>query len=141
MPTHPLTNFEIWNYYQNKPKFVYFRNNLTKIKDGSYILNLDELKLLGTHWIAIFVKTDLATYMTEKNILQTFFVIKYFRFWFIYLLCENSPPPPLPPPQVKYILKEKKIKENKNIPTNIYRIQEDNSIMSGFLYNGFYAKG
>ena len=44
MATHPLTNFEVKNYYQNKPKFevVYSRNNLPKIKDGTYIINLDE---------------------------------------------------------------------------------------------------
>ena len=34
---HPLTNFEIQNYYQNEPRFngVFSRNNLPeKIKDG-----------------------------------------------------------------------------------------------------------
>ena len=32
MPSHPLTNFEIQRYYQNKPKFndVYLRNDLPK---------------------------------------------------------------------------------------------------------------
>ena len=37
MPPHPLTNFEIQNYYQNEPKFndVYLRNDLPKIKDGA----------------------------------------------------------------------------------------------------------
>ena len=31
MPPHPLTNFEIQKYYQNKPKFnFYSRNNLPK---------------------------------------------------------------------------------------------------------------
>ena len=36
MPPHLLTNFEMQEYYQNKPKFsgVYSRNNLSKIKDG-----------------------------------------------------------------------------------------------------------
>ena len=40
-------------YYQNEPKFkgVYFRNNLPKIKDGAYALNLNEYKSIGTHWI------------------------------------------------------------------------------------------
>ena len=35
MPPHPLTNFEIQKYYQNKPKFngIYSRNNLPQIKD------------------------------------------------------------------------------------------------------------
>ena len=43
MPPHPLTNFEIQEYYQNEPKFngVYSRNNLLKIKDGAYVTNLD----------------------------------------------------------------------------------------------------
>ena len=47
MPTHPLTNFEIKKYYQNESKFngVYSRNNLSKIKDGAYIINLDEYKI------------------------------------------------------------------------------------------------
>ena len=55
MPSH--TNFEIQNYYQNEPKFngVYLRNNLTKIKDGAYVINLDEFKLIGTHWKALYV--------------------------------------------------------------------------------------
>ena len=45
MVPHPLTNFEIQKYYQNGPRFncVYSRNNLLKkIKDGAYIINLDE---------------------------------------------------------------------------------------------------
>ena len=43
MPPHPLINFEIQEYYQNEPKFkdVYSSNNLSKIKDGAYIRNLD----------------------------------------------------------------------------------------------------
>ena len=43
MPSHPLTNFEIQKCYKNEPKFngIYSRNNLSKIKDGVYILNLD----------------------------------------------------------------------------------------------------
>ena len=34
-----------------KPKFngVYSRNNLPKIKDGAYVINLDEYKSIGTH--------------------------------------------------------------------------------------------
>ena len=44
MPPHPLINFEIQKYYQTKPKRngVYSRNNLLKIKDGAYVINLDE---------------------------------------------------------------------------------------------------
>ena len=36
MPPHPLTNFEIQNYYQNEPRFsgVYSRDNLPERKNG-----------------------------------------------------------------------------------------------------------
>ena len=46
MLPHPLTNFEIQTYYQNESKFngVYSRNSLPKIKDGAYVINLDEFK-------------------------------------------------------------------------------------------------
>ena len=51
MLSHRVTNFEIQKYYQNEPKFirVYWRNNLPKIKDGAYVINLDEFKSIGTH--------------------------------------------------------------------------------------------
>ena len=61
MPPHPLTNFEIENYYKNNPKFngVYSRNNLPKtIKNGSYVVNLDEYKNTGTHWIVLYCKNN-----------------------------------------------------------------------------------
>ena len=44
MPPHLSTNFEIQKYYQNESRFkgVYSRDNLPKIKDGAYVINLDE---------------------------------------------------------------------------------------------------
>ena len=55
MAPHRLTNFEIQKYYQNKPRFtgVYSRDNLLKIKDVAYIINLDEYSDIGTHWVAL----------------------------------------------------------------------------------------
>ena len=49
MPLYPLTNFEIQKYYQNKLKFndVYSRNNLPKIKNGAYVINLDKFNPVG----------------------------------------------------------------------------------------------
>ena len=54
---HPLTNFEIQKYYENQPRFngAFSKNNLLKkIKDGTYVINLDEYKDTGTHGIALF---------------------------------------------------------------------------------------
>ena len=55
MPPHPLTNFEIQKFYQNEPRFngVYSRDNLPKIKDRAYIINLDEYSDIRTHWVAL----------------------------------------------------------------------------------------
>ena len=41
---HSLTNFQIQKYYQNEPRFngTYSRDNLPKIKDGAYVISLDE---------------------------------------------------------------------------------------------------
>ena len=65
MPPYPLTYFEMQRYYQNRvqlsskkePKFngVYSRNNLPKTKNGADVINLDEFKSVGTHWIALHV--------------------------------------------------------------------------------------
>ena len=57
MPPHPLTNFEILMYYQNEPRFngVFSRNNLPKtMKDGEYVIKLDEYADVGTHSIALY---------------------------------------------------------------------------------------
>ena len=74
MQPHPLTNFEIQKYQQNKPRFngFYSRDNLPKtkfnekIKDGAYVINLDEYFDIGTHWIALL----LILIVLELNIFQ-----------------------------------------------------------------------
>ena len=38
------------------------RNNLFKIKDGAYVINLDEFKSIGTHCIALYVRAENVTY-------------------------------------------------------------------------------
>ena len=49
-----MTNFEIHKYYENKPRFngVYSRDNLPKIKDGAYVINLDGYSDIGINWVA-----------------------------------------------------------------------------------------
>ena len=37
---------------------AYARNNLPKIKDGSYVISLDEYKSIGTLWINLYVHGD-----------------------------------------------------------------------------------
>ena len=63
IPPHPLTNFEIQKY-KNEPRFngVFSRVNLPKIKDGAYVINLDEYSDIGTDWVALYVHNNNVTY-------------------------------------------------------------------------------
>ena len=75
MLPHSLTNFEIKKYYQNEPRFngVYSRGNLpkpsyTEIKDGAYVINLDEYSDSGTHWIVLYVLNNEVTYFDSFGV-------------------------------------------------------------------------
>ena len=96
-------------YYENKPRFngVYSRDNLPKIKDGAYVINLDEYSDIGTHWVALYVQNNDVTYFDSFG--------------------------------VEHIPKEiKTFISNKNIKTNIFRIQAYDSIMCGYFCIGFF---
>ena len=47
-------------YYENESRFngAYSRDNLSKIKDGAYVINLDEHSDIDTHWVALYVKNN-----------------------------------------------------------------------------------
>ena len=69
------SSFEIQNYYPNKPIFegVFPQDNLPKIKDGVYIINLDEYSDIRTHWVALRVNNNGVTYFESfgvENILK-----------------------------------------------------------------------
>ena len=71
MTPHPLTNFETQGYYQNEPRFngVYSRDNLAKaIKNGAYVINLDEYSDIGTQWISLYVNNKTVTYFDSFGV-------------------------------------------------------------------------
>ena len=113
LPAHPLTNFEIQEYYQNEPRFngVFSRDNLpnnlpNNIKNGAYVINLDEYHDIGTHWVALYVNTNIVTYFDS-------FEVEHI------------------PKEIMNFISRKKI------ITNIYRIQAYDSIMCGDFCIGF----
>ena len=127
LPAHPLTNFEIQEYYQNEPRFngVFSRDNLPNIirpkglgsavKNGVYVINPDEYHDIGTHWVALYVNIKIAIYFDsfgvehiQKEIMK-FFVRTSFGLG----------------------------SRLKKIITNIYRIQAYDSIMCGYFCIGF----
>ena len=70
MSTYPSTNFEIQKYYRNEPRFngVCFGDNLQKIKDGAYVINLDEYSDIGTHWVALHVNNNDVSYFDSFGV-------------------------------------------------------------------------
>ena len=81
VPPWLLTNFEIQKYYQNEPRFngVYSRNNLPKrVKDGAYVINLDDYADVGTHWIALFCNRSEIVYFDTFGVEDVLEEIKEF---------------------------------------------------------------
>ena len=96
-------------YYQNEPRFngVYSRDNLAdKIKDGAYVINLDEYSDIGTHWVALYVNSKIVAYFDS-------FGVEHIS------------------KEIKKIIKG--TIHNKNIIANIFRIQAYDSVMSGYF--------
>ena len=116
MLSHLLTNFEIQKYYKNELRFngVYSRDNLPKIKDGAYIINLDEHYDIGTHWTALWFNNNNVTYFDS-------FGVEYI------------------PKEIKAFINRSLSSAlwNKNTIANIFRIQAHNSIMCGYFCIGF----
>ena len=54
----------------NQDLMVFFsRNNLSlKIKDGAYVINLDEYADVGTHWIALFCNRNKIVYFDSFGV-------------------------------------------------------------------------
>ena len=65
MSHHPLTNFEIQQYYQDEPKFngVY-----SKDKDEAYITTRDENFHIETHWVALYVQNNDVNYFDSFGV-------------------------------------------------------------------------
>ena len=71
IPPHPLTNFEIQAYYQNESRFngVFRRDNLPNtIKNGAFVIRLDEYHDIGTHWVALCINNKTVTYFDSFGV-------------------------------------------------------------------------
>ena len=81
------------------------------IKNRAYVINLDEYRNIRTHWVALYVNNKTGTYFDSFGVEH------------------------IPKVIIKFI--EPGFSENKNIITNIYRIQAYDSIMCGYFCIGF----
>ena len=109
MPPHPLTDFELQRLYQNESRFngVFSRDNLPKtIKNGTYVINLEEYADVGTHWLALYCNRNEIVYIDSFG--------------------------------AEHVPEEINILGgNKNIKANIFRVQENDSVMCGYFCIGF----
>ena len=79
---------------------------IQEIKDGAYVIYLDEYKSIETQWITLYVNDDNLTYSDSFG--------------------------------VEHIPKEiNNLLGNKDIKTNIYGIQPNDSVMCGYFCIGF----
>ena len=79
-----MKNRAIIKYFVSYCRFngVYSRNNLLKtIKNGAYVINLDEYADVGTHWIALYVKNNEITYFDSFGVGHVSKEIKRFIGW------------------------------------------------------------
>ena len=110
-----MNNFLIQKYYKNESRFngVYSRD---KIKDGAYVINLDGYSDIGTHWVTLYVQNN-------NNI-----VIYFNSFGLEHI-----------PKEIKAFIDRPSYSasHNKNIITNIFRIQVYDSIMCRYFCIGF----
>ena len=92
----------------NQDLMVFFQEiiYLRKIKDGAYVINLDEYADVGTYWITLFCNRNEIVY--------------FYSFGVEYIPEEN-----------------KEFIRNKKIKANIFRVQQNDSIMCGYFCIGF----
>ena len=93
----------------NESRFngVYSRDNIPKIKDGTYVINLDEYSDIGTHWVVLYASNNDVTYFDS-------FLVEHF------------------PKEIKAF-----IDSSLSTTTNIFRIQAYDWIMWGYFCTGF----
>ena len=82
---------------------------LKKIKDGAYIINIDEYANVETHWISLICNGKEIVYFDSFGVEHI-------------------------PEEIKKCIEE--FNGNKNIRTNIFRVQANDSVMCGYFCIG-----
>ena len=92
----------------NQDLMVFFsRNNLQKLKDGAYIIDLEEYSDTGTHWVALYVQNNNVIYYNSFGVEHI-------------------------PKEIRAF-----IGHSLSVTTNIFRVQVYDSIMCGYFCIAF----
>ena len=65
-----MINIEITNYFNYEPRYndVFSRNKLPRMKDGAYVINLDDKNSKGTHLVSLIIDRNLAVHFDSFGI-------------------------------------------------------------------------
>ena len=100
-------------------KGVFSKSNLPKkIKDGAYLINIDEYADLGTYQIALFCSRNEIFYFDSFGVEHIPEEIKTFVEEFLDRPSSSA-------------------SQNKNIKANIFRVQANDSVMCGYFCIGY----
>ena len=103
-----MNNIEITNYFKYEPRFngTFSRSNLPTIKDGSYVINLDDKNSKGAQCVSLFIDRNTAVYFDSF---------------------------------LNGILSSRSFKQirSKSIIQNVFRMQDNESIMCGIYFITF----
>ena len=60
-----VSSFKQCRDYYYKPRFngIFARNNLPRIKDRAYVINLDDKNSKVTQWVSLFIDKNTAVYL------------------------------------------------------------------------------
>ena len=71
-----MHNIEVTNDFDDEPRFnsVFSRNSLARIKDGAYVINIDDKNSKRKHWVSLFINKNIAIYSDslELNLYQKY---------------------------------------------------------------------
>ena len=109
IPFHPLTNFEIMDYFKNVKGFdgVFQEIIYQSQKNRAYVINLDHSENTETRWVVLFINSSEVIYFDS-------FGVEYI------------------PKEIMNRIEHSSL-GNKNIKTSFFRIQDNNSIMCGYF--------
>ena len=65
-----LKQYQYYYYFNYKPRFngVFSRNNLPRIKDQAFIINLEDKDSKWTHWVSLFVDINSLVYFDSFGV-------------------------------------------------------------------------
>ena len=65
-----MSNIKITKYFNYRHRFngIFSRDNLTRIKNETFIINIDDKQSIGAHWVSLFTDRNTTMYFDSLSI-------------------------------------------------------------------------